>query len=300
MYEFGDRFSIERRTVSNILHRHGVQMRRRGLSLEQVDDALHLYNLDWSLARVGEHLGVNHTTVLNKLRECGIPIRDPQASDESTQVVLDETASSYVDSISFRRAFVVHAVTVIMGVVVGLPSLFGFRNVLNLALRLGVPTWVVPLLAQAVDLPTIGLLLGIRQLALTGATPPQLRPARRLLIFASAVTLAKNVADPLVAGEYGNARSTPVGPVLLLGGPRSARIFSGTDRRISVERHNVRRREADGRPTRRRTNRCRADDGAVQGSHETRGRLRRALEAKFRDVVGLYLNPPEGAGAVCG
>ncbi|MEU0470702.1 hypothetical protein ABZ215_42475 [Amycolatopsis sp. NPDC006131] len=76
VYELGDRFGIERRTVSNILHRHGVPMRRRGLSPDQVDDAIYLYKLGWSLARVGDHLGVNHTTVLTKLRERGIPTRD--------------------------------------------------------------------------------------------------------------------------------------------------------------------------------------------------------------------------------
>jgi hypothetical protein len=42
-------------------------MRRRGLSHDQVDEAIHLYNLGWSLARVGEHLNVDHTTVLTKL-----------------------------------------------------------------------------------------------------------------------------------------------------------------------------------------------------------------------------------------
>ena len=51
-------------------------MRRRGLSPDQVDLAIHLYNLGWSLARTGEHLKVNHTTVLNTLREHGIPTRD--------------------------------------------------------------------------------------------------------------------------------------------------------------------------------------------------------------------------------
>lgn len=76
VYGLGDQFGIERRTVSNILQRHGVPMRRRGLSPGQVDDAIHLYNLGWSLARVGDHLGVNHTTVLNTLRERGIPTRD--------------------------------------------------------------------------------------------------------------------------------------------------------------------------------------------------------------------------------
>jgi hypothetical protein len=78
VYELGDRFGIERRTVSNILHRHGVPLRRCGLTPDQVDHAIHLYNLGWSLARVGQHLGVDHTTVLTKLRERGIPTRDPQ------------------------------------------------------------------------------------------------------------------------------------------------------------------------------------------------------------------------------
>jgi hypothetical protein len=48
--ELGDRFGIDRRTASNILHRHGVPMRRRGLSPDQVDEAIHLYDLGWSLA----------------------------------------------------------------------------------------------------------------------------------------------------------------------------------------------------------------------------------------------------------
>jgi hypothetical protein len=82
-YELGARFGIDRRTVSNILHRHGVQMRRCGLSPDQVDDAVHLYKLGWSLARVGEHLDVDHTTVLTKLRERGIPTRDSHGRPRS-------------------------------------------------------------------------------------------------------------------------------------------------------------------------------------------------------------------------
>ncbi|WP_405106761.1 hypothetical protein OG559_22790 [Micromonospora sp. NBC_01405] len=50
--------------------------RWRGLSPGQVDDAIHLYNLGWSLARVGRHLGVEHVVVLNELRERGVPARD--------------------------------------------------------------------------------------------------------------------------------------------------------------------------------------------------------------------------------
>jgi hypothetical protein len=41
VYELGARFGVERRTVSNILHRHDVPMRRRGLSPDHVDDATH-------------------------------------------------------------------------------------------------------------------------------------------------------------------------------------------------------------------------------------------------------------------
>jgi hypothetical protein len=115
------------------------------------------------------------------------------------------------------EATVVKAVTLIMGVVVGLTFLFGFGNVLSLALRLGVPAWVAPLVAPAVDLSILGLLLGSRYLALMGAPLAQLRPVRRLLIFASVVTLALNVADPVVAGQYGKAAFDAVGPLLLIG-----------------------------------------------------------------------------------
>jgi hypothetical protein len=41
-------------------------------------------------------------------------------------------------------------------VVVGLAFIFGFGNVLDLALRLGVPVWVAPLVAPAVDLSILG------------------------------------------------------------------------------------------------------------------------------------------------
>jgi hypothetical protein len=125
--------------------------------------------------------------------------------------------SSRVGRPAVDPAVVVRSITVIMGTVVGLTFLFGFGNVLNLALRLGVPVWVAPLVAPAVDLSILGLLLGTRHLALVGATADVLRPARRLLIFAGVVTLALNVADPLAAGEFGKAAFDAVGPMLLIG-----------------------------------------------------------------------------------
>lgn len=118
---------------------------------------------------------------------------------------------------AFERKVTLRAVTVIMAAVVGLTFLFGFGNVWTLALRLGVPPWVAPLVAPAVDLSVMGLLLGTRYLALHGARPEDLRPARRLLVFSSVMTLALNVTDPLIAHETGKAAFDAVGPLLLIG-----------------------------------------------------------------------------------
>jgi hypothetical protein len=112
---------------------------------------------------------------------------------------------------------VLSAVTLIVGVIVGLTFLFGFGNVFSLALRLGVPVWVAPLVAPAVDLSVVGLLIAIRHLSMRGAPAEVIRPARRLLLASSVVTLALNVAEPLIAGEAGRALFDAVGPLLLIG-----------------------------------------------------------------------------------
>jgi DNA-directed RNA polymerase specialized sigma24 family protein len=78
VYELGDRFGDNRRTVSKILHRHDVLMRIRGLSPEQIDEAVRLYEAGWSLARIGERMNVDGTTVLARLRERGVRTRDAQ------------------------------------------------------------------------------------------------------------------------------------------------------------------------------------------------------------------------------
>lgn len=110
---------------------------------------------------------------------------------------------------------VVRVVTVIVGVIVGLTFLFGFGNVLAFGLRLGVPGWVAPLVAPAVDLSVLGLLIAIRHLATRGAGPAVVRPAQRLLVASSLVTLALNVAEPLVAGDVGRALFDAVGLLLI-------------------------------------------------------------------------------------
>ncbi|GLY68789.1 hypothetical protein Atai01_54080 [Amycolatopsis taiwanensis] len=112
---------------------------------------------------------------------------------------------------------VVQTVSVLMGVVVGLTFLFGFGNVLGLALKLGVPVYVAPLVAPAVDLTVVGLLIATRHLAEAGAASDVLRPARRMLLGASVATLALNVTDPLLVGHWGRAAFDAVGPLLLIG-----------------------------------------------------------------------------------
>lgn len=118
-----------------------------------------------------------------------------------------------------------------MGVVIGLTFMFGFGNVLDLALRLGVPAYVAPLVAPAVDLTVLGLLVGTRQLAVVGADDVVLRPARRLLLLVSVTTLALNVSEPLLAGQWAKAAFDAVGPLLLIGwaevGPELLRALGG-------------------------------------------------------------------------
>lgn len=143
-----------------------------------------------------------------------------------------EGTESHPDAVLARR-FTLRAVTVIMASVVGLTFLFDFGNVWTLALRLNVTPWVAPLIAPAVDLSVIGLLLGTRYLALHSTSAAQLRPARRLLVFSSMITMALNVTDPLLAGQAGKAAFDAVGPLLLIGwaevGPGLLRAIGGVD-----------------------------------------------------------------------
>ncbi|EFC85797.1 hypothetical protein FrEUN1fDRAFT_1116 [Parafrankia sp. EUN1f] len=125
-------------------------------------------------------------------------------------------AEPNIDAAAPLTAAVVKLVTATMAAVVSLTFLFGFGNVLALGLRLGVPIWVAPLVAPAVDLSVLGL-LGTRHLAVHGGPAEVMRSARRLLIFSSTVTLALNIAEPLIAGDYGKAAFDAVGPLLLIG-----------------------------------------------------------------------------------
>jgi hypothetical protein len=108
-------------------------------------------------------------------------------------------------------------VTVVMAVIAGLAFVFSFGNVWALALRLGVPRPIAPLIAPMVDLSVIGLLVGLRYLSLKGIPARELKGATRLMHASGGLTLGLNVAEPVLAGHYGRAALDAVAPVLLLG-----------------------------------------------------------------------------------
>jgi N-acyl-L-homoserine lactone synthetase len=68
-------FGVHRTTVSSILARHGVELRPVGMSLDQVDHAARLYREGWSLARIGEKVGVDDMTVRRYLLLAGVVMR---------------------------------------------------------------------------------------------------------------------------------------------------------------------------------------------------------------------------------
>ncbi|MFI6245203.1 DUF2637 domain-containing protein [Streptomyces sp. NPDC051016] len=120
-------------------------------------------------------------------------------------------------------------ITAVMIVIAALAFVFSFGNVWSLALRLGVPAPIAPLIAPMVDLSVVGLLVALRYLSLRGLHAEQMTAATRLMHFSGLLTLALNVAEPIAAGHYGRAAVDAVAPLLLLGwgtvGPQLLRAF---------------------------------------------------------------------------
>ncbi|MGW3874358.1 DUF2637 domain-containing protein [Streptomyces sp. NPDC005055] len=120
-------------------------------------------------------------------------------------------------------------VTVVMAVIALLAFVFSFGNVWNLALRLGIPEPIAPLIAPMVDLSVLGLLVALRYLSLRGVPAEDLKGANRLMHASGFFTLALNIAEPIISGHYGRACVDAVAPLLLLGwgavGPALLRHF---------------------------------------------------------------------------
>ncbi|MBW1599731.1 DUF2637 domain-containing protein [Streptomyces sp. JJ38] len=120
-------------------------------------------------------------------------------------------------------------VTVVMAVIATLAFVFSFGNVWALALRLGVPGPIAPLIAPMVDLSVVGLLVALRYLSMRGVPAAQMKAATRLMHLSGLLTLGLNIAEPVIAGHYGRAAIDAVAPLLLLGwgavGPGLLRHF---------------------------------------------------------------------------
>ncbi|WP_316741014.1 DUF2637 domain-containing protein [Streptomyces sp. MK7] len=116
-----------------------------------------------------------------------------------------------------EERFTRRTVTVVMAVIAVLAFVFSFGNIWALALRLGVPRPIAPLIAPMVDLSVIGLLVALRFLALRGVSKAELKAGTRLLHLCGLLTLALNTAEPLLTGRYGRACLDTVAPLLLLG-----------------------------------------------------------------------------------
>jgi hypothetical protein len=109
------------------------------------------------------------------------------------------------------------AVTMITALIALFSFAFSLGNVTALALYLGIPDYIAWLIGPSVDLSVLGLLIGLRYLALRGCSDKELRKPRCLMLFSGLLTLALNVAHSVAAQRYGTALVDAVGPSLLIG-----------------------------------------------------------------------------------
>ncbi|MDP9332218.1 MAG: hypothetical protein M3Q30_02730 [Actinomycetota bacterium] len=72
--ELAGQFDISRTTVMKHVERAGAP-RRRGVIVDHLDEARRLYEKGWSLAKVGEHFGVDPNTVWYTFRKLGVARR---------------------------------------------------------------------------------------------------------------------------------------------------------------------------------------------------------------------------------
>jgi hypothetical protein len=123
------------------------------------------------------------------------------------------------------------AVTTVVSVIAALTFAFGFGNGYLVGIELGVPNWIAPLVAPAVDLSVVALLASLQYLRASGAQGQLIGP-RLLLGFCCLATLALNTARPIAAGAYGQACFYAVAPLLMIGwsevGPRLLASLQGT------------------------------------------------------------------------
>ena len=75
VHRLAERFGIHRITVTALLQRHGVELRRVGLTPDEIRAAARLYRQGWSCARLGARFSVDPATVWRALRAAGVAMR---------------------------------------------------------------------------------------------------------------------------------------------------------------------------------------------------------------------------------
>jgi hypothetical protein len=83
--ELGHRFGIHRVTVTSLLRKQGVKLRRTGLTLDELVAASGLYSDGWSLAKLGTKFEVDATTAWRALVAAGVEMRPPHTSLKPTR-----------------------------------------------------------------------------------------------------------------------------------------------------------------------------------------------------------------------
>jgi DNA-directed RNA polymerase specialized sigma24 family protein len=68
-------YGLSQGAVLRLLDANGVPRRQRGLTEAQAEEAIQLYEHGWSLTRIGDHFGKDHTVVQNALRRTGVRLR---------------------------------------------------------------------------------------------------------------------------------------------------------------------------------------------------------------------------------
>jgi predicted DNA-binding protein YlxM (UPF0122 family) len=63
--------------VAAQLRRAGVALRRQGISADRLDEAIRLYDDDWSCQRLAERYDCDDETVRQALKRVGVTLRMP-------------------------------------------------------------------------------------------------------------------------------------------------------------------------------------------------------------------------------
>jgi IS30 family transposase len=79
--ELGEEVGVSRQTIVRHLKKNGITTRRRPITEDEPDRAIGLYKQGWSLAKIGELLNRDPTTISHMLEQAGVQRPDTQGRD---------------------------------------------------------------------------------------------------------------------------------------------------------------------------------------------------------------------------